>query len=138
MLDRVIDTSDERILEGNAPPGLLRIFPNGSHQIGKWIALAYRYQTITHLVIRSVKGNGQVDGQTLAGEAAYAGYQTDSRKGNPPRSQVVSPLMGQGFDGLPGCGIVGQWFSHAHQHNVGHGMRLGIGLDPSQGGHLFL
>ena len=73
--------------------------------------------------------DSQVDGQAFIRQPTDTGHQSDGREGDPARPEVVAVWVIQRLDGLPGCLIVRQRLTHAHEHDVGHGVTLQVGID---------
>ena len=93
VLRRVVDTADQRVLEGDAPPRRLEIGAAGLLDLLDAVLLRDRHDRPALLVVRRVQGDRERDREVLLREVIDARHDAAGRDSDVPPGQVQSILV---------------------------------------------
>src|SRR5690606_35059861 len=117
----VVDVADQRVLDRNPAPGLVRVTPGRLQHLGHLPAVVHRHQGVPQLVVRGVQRHRERHLQPLRGhppdgrDHAHRGNgHRPLREPEPVRLRIADPVHG-----VEHPLVVRQRLAHPHEHHVG-------------------
>ena len=125
LLRRVVDARQQRVGEGDAAAGALRVLARGGDQAVDGDAPRRRDQPPPQRVVRRVQRDREADLQALARQPPDRALEADRRDRDAARAQAEAVAAEEPAHRPQRRPVVGERLAHAHEDDVGDGAFAG-------------